>query len=172
MHIIVLGRCDSYHIDKDGVILMELLSTQSMRTSLIFIHSGDGGLDAHRQSMLNRAPNPGDWARFSSDHLTMKDLAYLTAKTGHEFAILRGKNEDILFHGEACRCSFDDILAEKLYNKRLFIYGHSHPGEETPIPSRQDRETLKKIGQSESKLISGRSGVEITFTTDFFDDIF
>ena len=29
----------------------------------------------------------------------MKDLAFLTAKTGDEFAILKGKKEDILFHG-------------------------------------------------------------------------
>lgn len=100
----------------------------------------------------------------------MKDLAYLTAKTGHEFAILRGKNEDVLFHGENSRCTFDDNLVEDLLNNRLSIYGHSHPGEDTPVPSPQDRETLKQIGQSSSKLISGRTGIEITFTTNVFDD--
>ena len=143
---------------------MELFSTQSMRISLASIRSGNGGLDAHRQMMLNRVPRPGDWAKFSLGHLTMKDLAYLTAKTGHEFAILRGKSEDIL------RCAFDDILVEMLLCKRLCIYGHSHPGEDTPVPSPQDRQTLKQIGQSDSKLISGRTGIEITFTMDLFDD--
>lgn len=150
--------------------MMELFSTQSMRTSLASIRSGSGGLDAHRQAMLNRVPYPGDWAKFSLGHLSMKDLAYLTAKTGHEFAILRGKSEDILFHGESLRCAFDDILVEMLLCKRLCIYGHSHPGEDTPIPSPQDRETLKKIGQPDSKLISGRTGIEITFTMDLFGD--
>lgn len=156
--------------NKDGVIVMELFSTQSMRISLASIRSGSGGLDAHRQAMLNRVPHSGDWAKFSLNHLSMKDLAYLTAKTGHEFAILRGKAEDILFHGESLRCTFDDTLVEMLFSKRLFIYGHSHPGEDTPIPSPQDRETLKKIGQTDSKLISGRTGIEITFTIDLFTD--
>lgn len=117
-----------------------------------------------------RVPSSGDWARFPLNHLTMKDLAYLTAKTGHEFAILRGKTEDILFHGENLRCAFDDILVEMLLTKRLRIYGHSHPGEDIPVPSPQDRETLKQIAQAESKLISGRTGLEITFTLEIFND--
>ena len=149
---------------------MELLSAQSTRISLASIRSGIGGLDAHRQTMLNRAPHPGDWAKFPLDHLSMKDLAYLTAKTGHEFAILRGKTEDILVHGEALRCSFDDILVEMLLSKRLFIYGHSHPGEDSPTPSPQDRDTLRQIGQTDSKLISARTGIEITFSKDLFSD--
>lgn len=151
--------------------MIELLSTQSMRVSLESIRSGSGGLDAHRQSMLNRVPESGDWARFPYEHLNMKDLAYLTAKTGHEFAILRGKKEDILFHGEASRCAFDDILVDMLLSKRLIIYGHSHPGEITPKPSPQDRSTLKEIGQSNSKLISGMTGQEIIYSADLFDDI-
>ena len=142
-----------------------------MRISLSSIREGIGGLDPHRQAILNRVPCSGNWERFPLDHLTLKDIAYLTAKTGHEFAILRGKNEDILFHGEALRCAFDDILADLLRSKRFTIYGHSHPGEDTPVPSPQDRETLKKIGQSSSKLISGRTGTEITFTADLFDDL-
>ena len=120
--------------------------------------------------MLMCVPSSGDWARFPLNHLTMKDLAYLTAKTGHEFAILRGKTEDILFHGENLRCAFDDILVEMLLTKRLRIYGHSHPGEDIPVPSPQDRETLKQIAQAESKLISGRTGLEITFTLEIFND--
>lgn len=156
---------------KAGIIVIELCSTQSIRVSLASLRNGSGGLDAHRQTMLNRAPCSGDWARFPLDHLTMKDLAYLTAKTGHEFAILRGKSEDILFHGESVRCTFDDILVEMLLSNRLTIYGHSHPGEDVPIPSPQDRETLKKIGQDCSKLISGRTGIEITFSLSLFDDL-
>ena len=150
--------------------MLELFSTQSMRVSLTSIREGKGGLDPHRQAMLNRIPEPGDWAKFTLNHIAMKDLAYLTAKTGHEFAILRGKSEDILFHGDSLHCAFDDILVDMLLSKRLCIYGHSHPGEDTPIPSPQDRNTLKKIGQSSSKLISGRTGIEITFTSDMFND--
>ena len=157
--------------DRDGSIVIGLFSAQSLRISLASLRDGSGGLDAHRQSMLDRVPCPGDWAKFSLGHLSMKDLAYLTAKTGHEFAILRGRTEDILFHGEGLRCTFDDVLVEMLFSRRLRIYGHSHPGEDLPIPSPQDRETLKRIGQPDSKLISGRSGIEITFTSDLFHDL-
>lgn len=149
---------------------MELQSAQSMRVSLESIRRGEGGLDAHRTTMLQRVPEPGDWARFPREHLEMKDLAYLTAKTGHEFAILRGKSEDILFHGKATRCTFDDALADMLLSGRLRIFGHSHPGEEFPIPSAQDRKTLREIGQDKSWLISGMTGQERLFTGDSFDD--
>lgn len=149
---------------------MELQSAQSLRTSLESIRRGEGGLDAHRTIMLQRVPEPGDWARFPPEHLKMKDLAYLTAKTGHEFAILRGKSEDILFHGHAMRCTFDDVLADMLMSGRLRIFGHSHPGEEYPVPSPQDRETLRKIGQNESWVISGMTGQKRPFTANPFDD--
>ena len=150
---------------------MELKSAQSMRVSLESIRNGEGGLDAHRTIMLRRVPEHGDWARFPLEHLKMKDLAYLTAKTGHEFAILRGKSEDILFHGKATRCTFDDVLAEMLLSGRLRIFGHSHPGEEAPVPSNEDREILKKIGQTKSHLIAARSGLEIVFSQNRYEII-
>lgn len=140
-----------------------------MRVSLDSIRHGGGGLDARRASMLNRVPGPWDWAKFPYGHLEMRDLAYLTAKTGHEFAILRGKNTDILFHGTALRCTFDDVLVDLLLSKRLMIYGHSHPGEIEPVPSKEDRNTLMEIGQRSSRLISGMSGMEIEFTDDPFE---
>ena len=151
--------------------MIELQSAQSMRVSLESIRRGEGGLDEHRASMLRRVPDIGDWARFPHEHLAMKELAYLTAKTGHEFAILRGKHQDILFHGTAQRCSFDDVLVDLLMSKRLTIYGHSHPGEEFPVASLQDRRTLQRIGQSQSRLISGMSGREIMFSPDQFEII-
>ncbi len=149
--------------------MIELQSAQSMRVSLESIRRGEGGLDEHRGSMLRRVPETGDWAKFPHEHLTMKDLAYLTAKTGHEFAILRGRREDILFHGTAQRCAFDDVLVDLLLSKRLVIYGHSHPGEVEPIPSKEDRDALRAIGQKSSRLISGLSGIEIQFTDDPFE---
>lgn len=148
---------------------MELQSAQSLRVSLESIRCGEGGLDAHCTIMLQRVPEPGDWAKFPPEHLKMKDLAYLTAKTGHEFAILRGKSEDILFHGHAMRCTFDDALADMLMSGRLRIFGHSHPGEEMPVPSNEDRKILREIGQANSHLIAARSGLEIVFSQDEFE---
>ena len=140
-----------------------------MKISLEAVKAGSGGLDAHRTSMLNRVPEINDWARFPPNHLKMGDLAYLSAKTGHEFAILRGKREDILFHGDARRCSFDDILVDMLMSGKLQIYGHSHPGEDTPVPSPEDRKTLSLIRQLSSKLISALTGNEITYTSNPFE---
>lgn len=149
--------------------MIELQSTQSMKISLESIRRGEGGLDEHRASMLGRVPAVGDWAKFPYEHLSMKDLAYLTAKTGHEFAILRGKRIDILFHGSDRSCAFDDILAELLLSQRLKLYGHSHPGEMTPVASPEDREVLQMIGQKTSRLIAALSGVEIQFSDDPFE---
>lgn len=119
--------------------------------------------------MLERVPKSGDWAKYEHGHLEMSDLAYLTAKTGHEFAILCGKNEDVLFHGEVTQCRFDSELADMLFARKFTILGHSHPGEEIPVPSSQDRATLRAIGQSKSRLISGLTGLETTFTEDPFE---
>ena len=149
--------------------MIELQSTQSMRISLESIRCGDGGLDKRRTSMLERVPCIGDWAQFPYEHLSMKDLAYLTAKTGHEFAILRGKHRDVLFHGTARSCIFDSAITDFLLSKQLTIYGHSHPGEIDPAPSQGDRDALRRIGQKASRLISGLSGIEIEFTYDPFD---
>lgn len=99
--------------------MIELQSAQSTRVSLESIRRGEGGLDEHRAAMLRRVPDVGDWASFPYEHLTMKDLAYLTAKTGHEFAILRGKHTDILFHGSGRNYTFDDDLAELLLSKQF-----------------------------------------------------
>lgn len=142
-----------------------------MRSSLDSIRYGSGGLNQHRQAMLDRVPGHGDWASFQREHIEMKDLAYLSAKTGDEFAILRGRTEDILFHGTPMSCSFDDVLSNMLRNKQLIIFGHSHPGEEQPIPSPEDMTTLKEIGQSTSKLISGMTGQEVTYSADPFGNI-
>ena len=73
-----------------------LSSTRSTQTSLEAVRSGKAGLNPHRQRMLERVPEQGDWARFDLDSIELKDLAYLSAKSGDEFALLRGKREDIL----------------------------------------------------------------------------
>ena len=75
---------------------------------------GSAGLNEHRRQLLNRVPNTNDWARFAQNSLTMKDLAFLTAKTEDEFAILKGKKEDILFHGSKYHCDFEGVLYEML----------------------------------------------------------
>ena len=52
------------------------------------------------------------------------------------------------------------------------MLAHAHPGEIIPSPSIQDRKVLKKIGQRQSVLISGMSGMQVTFTASPFDDVY
>ena len=125
----------------------------STHTSLTAIREGEAWQNSHRQSMLNRVPEIGSFASFKRESLELRDLAYLTAKTGHEFAILRGKDGDILFHGDARHCHFTDTLADMMASRKLEIMGHSHPGEDDPIPSQDDRDALKVIGQARSAVV-------------------
>lgn len=149
--------------------MIELASTNSMRVSLESIRLGTAGLDSHRSAMLDRVPAPGMYTNFPYEHLAMKDLAYLTAATGDEFAILRGKRADILFHGFHNRCSFDETLTDLLICKKFHLFGHSHPGEDIPIASPEDRRTLRMIGQTTSRIISARTGIEREFGIDQFE---
>ena len=146
---------------------MELSSSKSMQTSLAAIRDGDAGLNERRQKMLNRVPESGSFSSFSKEYIEMKDLAYLTAKTGDEFALLRGKNVDILFRGSRNHCVFDDIIEDMLIKGKVEIVGHSHPGERIPIASDDDRAALRKIGQKTSKIVSAITGICTDFTDEY-----
>ena len=150
--------------------MVQLDSSKSTQTSLQAIREGNAGLNVHRQTMLDRVPESGDFASFRYKSIEPIDLAYLTARTGHEFAILRGKDVDILFHGEKTHCQFAEALADMLMAHKLIIIGHSHPGEDDPIPSRGDRKALKKIGQKRSTIVSGRTGKMRDFGPDEFSN--
>lgn len=145
-----------------------LSSTYSTKVSLAGIRIGRYQLSAHRQSLLAKVPKCGDWASLERETLEMMDLAYLSAKTGDEFAILRGKHEDILFHGTKYECRFLGSLEEGLRKHKFKLIGHSHPGEDEPEPSLQDRVLLKEIGQRKSSVISARTGRISDFTADPF----
>lgn len=150
---------------------IKLSSTASRRVSLESIRYGKGNLDVRRQGLLDRVPESGMWVRLELNSLEMMDIAYLTAKTGHEFAILRGKHEDILYHGISNECNVldDDVLEKGLLEKKLRVVGHSHPGEPFPEPSPDDRRFLWLIEQRSSLVISGITGICIEFKSLYFD---
>lgn len=126
---------------KDKTEPIILSSTKSMQVSLHAIRMGMAGLDGHRRSMLNKVLDVGDWASFKAGTINLKDLAYLTAKTGDEFALLRGKKEDVLFHGDSGRCMFDGVLSE----------------------------ILKQIGQPTSMVISAMTGMYLEYSEDPYE---
>lgn len=155
-------------MDKENVEDLILSSSNSTRISLYAVRQGKAGLDEHRKKILDRIPNSGDWACFEHDSIVLKDLAYLSAKTGDEFALLRGKKEDILFHGTKIKCSFYGLLYDMLMSHKLALIGHSHPGEDDPVASSDDRSVLRTIGQKSSFIISGRTGRITEYTWSLF----
>lgn len=152
------------------ILEVVLSSSKSLQVSLQAVRSGKAGLDAHRQAVLNRVPEKGDWARFGFETVELKDIAYLSAKTGDEFALLRGKKEDILFHGDSLNCHFTGLIGEMLLEHKLKIVGHAHPGEEVPIASANDRRALRRIGQAKSTVISAMTGRCSDFGPSPFED--
>lgn len=140
-----------------------LSSSHSTQVSLDDVKHGRAGLNKRRKGLLERVPNQNDNADFPPESLEMKDLAYLTAKTGDEFAILRGKDRDVLWHGTPLECKLLPKYKDELKSHKLELYGHSHPGELFPDPSADDRRFLRYIGQKRSKIISGMTGICVEF---------
>lgn len=150
---------------------VSLSSASSTKTSLEAIRNGDAGLNDRRKGLLSRVPNSNDWAAFERESITVKDIAYLSAATHHEFALLRGKTKDILFHGVERHCNFNDELLELLKTKKLRLIAHTHPDYGEIEPSPDDRAFLKYIEQQESIIISYITGFEKHFSANLFDDL-
>lgn len=144
---------------------------ESTRISLEAVRLGEAGLNQHRQGLLNRVPNQNDWVALEKNRVTVKDIAYLSAATHDEFALLRGKTRDILFHGEKEHCYFNEELILLLKSKKLRLVVHSHPDYNKIRSSLDDREFLKYIEQKESLIVSYITGDVKQFTQSVFDDM-
>ena len=143
-------------------------STQSLQKSLEAIKEGKAGLSKARESILKRVPNSGDSHKFRKNKISIHDLAYLSAETGHEFSLFRGKVFDILVHGDIKSCNIDSKLSDELLSKGYEWIAHSHVDLGKLVPSPEDRKTLAKFNQERSVII-GPTGKEITFTVSEFD---
>ncbi len=148
-----------------------LASTESMKNSLEAIIKGQAGLSKRRKRLLSRVPNSGNWVVLREQSIAIKDIAYLSAATQHEFALLRGKRKDILFHGTTYHCEFDGELFDMLKARKLRLIAHTHPDRGIIAPSAADRNFLKIIGQKKSVIISYISGVEKEFTSNVFEEL-
>ena len=150
---------------------MLLRSAESFRISLEAVRTGRAGLNKHRKNLLKKVPKSGDWSRFPRKSISFKDIAYLSAAERHEFALLRGKEEDILFHGVALHCYLDEELIDLLKAHKLELVAHTHPDWGMITPSQNDRSFLKGIGQKKSTIISSITGQELIFGSSLFEDI-
>ncbi|MBQ1915212.1 MAG: hypothetical protein II178_08350 [Selenomonadaceae bacterium] len=143
-------------VDTDSIVIE---SSKSQRISLANIRNGKHGLNARRKNLLNKVKNTDAWESFARESIELIDLAYLTASTGHEFALLRGKREDILFHGDSIKCEFKGVLFQRLIKKELSLVCHSHAGEEIPQASEGDFDALRILNQKSSMVISAMTGM-------------
>ena len=148
---------------------IQLSSGKSLQVSLESVRLDLAGLNTKRKGMLERVPNSGDWSKFPKESLTTKDIAFLSARTSHEFAILRGKREDILFHGTHYHCEFTDVLIDMLMTGKLELFAHSHVDGGNLIASKDDRDFLKTIGQKNSIVVSAYDGHEVEFSISLFE---
>ena len=148
-----------------------LASSASTKISLDAIRNKEAGLNEHRTRLLSRVADRECWGTFPLESVEIKDLAYLSAATGDEFALLRSKHSDILYHGSPLRCRIeeDDDLMTLLCSHKAELVAHTHPDYETIIPSAADRNFIKSIGQKKSKIISAYTGQIIEFTSDRFE---
>ena len=153
------------------IIANSLASTRSIEVSLESIRLGEAGLTKRRENLLNRVPNEGDYASFEKDSVTIEDLAYLSAQEGHEFALLRSKSNDLLFHGNGTGCTFTDDLEVLLVQGRMELVAHSHPDMGHIIPSSEDRDFLRVIGQRKSVIISWYTGRQLEYYADEFEEM-
>lgn len=148
-----------------------LSSSSSMKISLEAIRNGEAGLNERRKKLLNRVPCPDDWSAFPKDSVSIKDIAYLSATTGHEFALLRGKSKDIIVHGVERHCNFSEEMLDLLKTKKLRLIAHTHPDYGITTPSQDDREFLRHIKQKSSIIISYITGNELQFSANMFEDL-
>lgn len=148
---------------------IQLSSSKSLQVSLESVRLDLAGLNTKRKGILERVPNSGDWSKFPKESLTTKDIAFLSARTSHEFAILRGKREDILFHGTHYHCEFTDVLIDMLMTGKLELFAHSHVDGGNLIASKDDRDFLKTIGQKNSIVVSAYDGHEVEFSISLFE---
>ena len=115
-------------MNEDDILEVNYVSSSaSFRISLESIRNGEHGLNEARRKLLQRVPETGDWALYPRDSISIKDLAYISAKVRHEFALLRGKRKDILFHGSAGRCDLGGELIDLLRTRKYRLVAHTHP---------------------------------------------
>lgn len=163
---------DELQAEESRGLSSPLASEESMRISLASLRRGDGGLNKRRQSILDRVPDSDTYASFPLNAIEYKDLAYLSAATNDEFALLRGKHEDILYHGTRFNCHIEDhdILMDALKSHKLRLEIHSHPDVGEITASLDDRMFLRGIDQKKSKIISSYTGQIKEFTDNRFED--
>lgn len=139
------------------------------REYLSSLKDGKVTLRSEHQKLLNKVPKAGDWVEVRKKQVDTKDLAALTASTGHEFAIFTGKNSKILIHGSAKTWHIPREAWEMIEENRYEWTSHSHPTISKIMSSPEDRKTLEMFTWQEKSTIIDLTGKTKEFTASTHD---
>ena len=89
------------------------------------------GLNDYRRNILARVPEPNDWAAFMY-RIEPEELIWAAAAAGDSFALFRGEDIDVLFHGQNDSCSVSGLLLDMLSREKLRLIAKCCPGELVP----------------------------------------
>ncbi len=146
---------------------IRIASEQSQyRDYLKSLKEGKVTLRSNQQKILDKIPEPGTWTELRKKQIDVKDLAALTAATGHEFAIFTGNSSKILVHGtsKSWHIPHDawDIIKENQYEWTA----HSHPTFTKLEESDEDIKTLSLFTWQKKSVIIDLEGKTHEFTSD------
>ena len=90
--------------------------------------------------------------------VNMSDLAALTAKTGHEFAMFTRKQERLIIRGNSVKVNITIDDAKELAKSGYRWSGHTHPGDSLNclMPSGGDKLVLMQFPQSSSVIYNSK----------------
>lgn len=131
-------------------------------------HTGKGNPNAillyqielnNRQShLLEQLPGFDSRIIVPKKAVNMADLAALTAKTGHEFAMFTKGRNRLIIRGGTRSVNVNIQLAAQLAEQGYRWSGHTHPGidELCLIPSEGDMAILREFKQPESVIYNAK----------------
>lgn len=149
---------------------IRIASEQSQyREYLQSLKDGKVTLRREQKKLLEQVPEVGNWTKLRKKQVSVKDLAALTASTGHEFAVFTGKSSKILIHGTSKSWHIPHDALEIIKSNQYEWTAHSHPTMTKITVSPEDRETLKLFTWQEKSTIIDLKGNTKEFTASTQD---
>lgn len=118
----------------------------------------DVELNNRQVRLLEQLPAFDSSIIVSKDSVNMADLAALTAKTGHEFAMFTKGQERLIIRGDSASVNIDPDKARKLAAEGYRWSGHTHPGDtiQSMIASGGDMLVLEQFPQQTSVIYNSK----------------
>ena len=118
----------------------------------------DVPLNNRQQALLERLPEYDSRVEVGKHEVNMADLAALTAKTGHEFAMFTRKQKRLIIRGDAVKVNISLDDAKALASDGYRWSGHTHPGESFNclMPSGGDKAVLEQFPQKTSVIYNSK----------------